>query len=724
MPKGDNSKINKKMPNTRSKKALEEEKRKLKENSKGPDDNGGDSDEDDEEYVDRTEMKKFFKKMFPNKSSKDIEKEMKEHEDCDKEKTKKKSPSAKKQNEKIETTTKEKSKKTKKLKNLKEEETSSSSSESDSDDSADSDFDSDVDPDELEGLVADQGKSLNIIFTIGGERETDDEDSSSEGSNSSSSDDDDELEDQYHAAFMGDKQREDDDECKESSDESSEDEAEKKVKKDKKKSTKKSPPAKELKSSKEDAELNEVEILDKFRDLAKDLAGTNKSSKILKEIVEMGEQKEKELKKTKKKTEKKQRGKNFIKFRKLVKEKNVMDDYKYFKKMEVKDQAGVLNQLEIVNKVSKINKPYRISLLESDIPEEYKSIALKKINSLRYMGPGDGEYYKIKTWVDTFMRIPFNTFETLPINIKDGVEPCHEFMAGAKKCLDDAAYGLNDAKMQIMQLIGQLISNPKAVGTAIAIKGPMGTGKTTLVKEGISKILKRPFAFIPLGGATDSSFLEGHSYTYEGSLWGKIVDILIQSKCMNPVFYFDELDKVSDTAKGEEIIGILTHLTDTSQNNEFHDKYFSEIDFDLSRALFIFSYNNEECINPILRDRMYKIETKGYNKKDKTVICDDYLAPKIQENVNFKKEDIIIPPDTLAYIIETYTEEEKGVRNLKRCIEIIYTKLNLYRLMKPETNLFEQDLSLKVEFPFTVTVDVVKKLIKKEEKMSFGHMYL
>ena len=113
--------------------------------------------------------------------------------------------------------------------------------------------------------------------------------------------------------------------------------------------------------------------------------------------------------------------------------------------------------------------------------------------------------------------------------------------------LDKAVYGLNDAKMQIMQLIGQWIVNPTAIGSAIAIKGPMGTGKTTLVKEGISKILNRPFALIALGGATDSSVLEGHGYTYEGSTWGKIVDILIQTKCSNPVIYFDELDKVSDT---------------------------------------------------------------------------------------------------------------------------------------------------------------------------------
>ena len=158
-------------------------------------------------------------------------------------------------------------------------------------------------------------------------------------------------------------------------------------------------------------------------------------------------------------------------------------------------------------------------------------------------------------------------------------------MENAKKTLDDAVYGLNDAKMQILQLIGQWIANPNAIGTAIAIKGPPGTGKTTLVKEGISKILNRPFAFLALGGATDSSYLEGHSYTYEGSSWGKIVDILITNKSMNPVIYFDELDKVSTTPKGEEITGILTHLTDTTQNTNFHDKYFSTIDFDISKAV-------------------------------------------------------------------------------------------------------------------------------------------
>ena len=421
------------------------------------------------------------------------------------------------------------------------------------------------------------------------------------------------------------------------------------------------------------------------------------------------------LKKKERNKESKVKNKNYKKFNKLVRSKDVLNDFKYFKKMSVEDQSKVIKQLKAVSSISSSTKPYRISLLESDMPDLYKSIALRKINTLRYMAPGEGEYNKVKNWVDTFMQIPFNKYCNLPINISDGTEKCHEFMERAKSNLDAAAYGLNDAKMQIMQFIGQLIANPTSVGTAIAIKGPMGTGKTTLVKEGISKILDRPFEFIALGGATDSSFLEGHSYTYEGSTWGKIVDILIKSKCMNPVIYFDELDKVSDTPKGEEIIGILTHLTDTTQNSGFHDKYFSEIDFDLSKVLFIFSYNDEDKINPILKDRMYRIQTNGYDSKQKIIIANNYLVPKVISNVNFNKEDITISDDTLKYIMDNYTNKEKGVRNLKRCIEIIYTKINLYRLMKPDTNLFEEDVSLSVTFPFTVTTDVVQKLIKKEE---------
>jgi len=155
-----------------------------------------------------------------------------------------------------------------------------------------------------------------------------------------------------------------------------------------------------------------------------------------------------------------------------------------------------------------------------------------------------------------------------------------------------------------------------------------------------------------------------------------------------------------------------------------HDKYFAEIDFDLSKCLFIFSYNDESLVNPILKDRMYRIQTKGYDKKQKTVIANDYLLPKIREQVRFTEEEIIIPEDSIHHIIDSHCNKEDGVRNLKRCLEIIYTKLNLYRLMKPGQNLFEGEMSLNVEFPFTVAKDTVDKLIKKSTDVNVSMLSL
>ena len=462
-----------------------------------------------------------------------------------------------------------------------------------------------------------------------------------------------------------------------------------------------------------------------FNTMIEGLTEVQRQNPIVKEMIADMKAKEVTYQMEKEQKQKKQKGKNTRKFKSLLREKNVMNDVKFFKEnMTPEQQRIVIKQMEEIKKFSDVEKPYRLQLLEADIPVAFKACAYKKINTLKYMEPGAGEYYKIKNWVDTFMQIPFGKFKHLPITIDDGIEKCHEFMENAKKTLDEAVFGLNDAKLQIMQMIGQLLVNPSAVGTAIAIKGPMGTGKTTLIKDGISKILGRDFAFIALGGATDSSFLEGHSYTYEGSLWGRIVDTIINCKCMNPVFYFDELDKVSDTPRGEEIIGILTHLTDTTQNSKFHDKYFAEIEFDLSRCLFIFSYNEEAKVNPILRDRMYRIHTKGYDQPQKTTIANNYLLPKIREQVKFNSTDILIPEETVHHLITNHTEKEDGVRNLKRCLEIIHTKLNLYRLMKPGTNLFESDMSIKVEFPLTVTPEIVDKLIKKNtETGSWTNMY-
>ena len=459
-----------------------------------------------------------------------------------------------------------------------------------------------------------------------------------------------------------------------------------------------------------------------------ELPELQKSNPVIKNVMKNLRNKEQKAFKQQERVSKKKKYKNTLKFRELLQQKNVMNDLNYFQeKMTVEQQEKVLLQMAELKALVDIEKPYRLSLLEASIPPRFKACAYNKLSTLKNMEPGCSEYNKVKHWVDDFMRIPFNKLNHLPVRIEDGIDKCHEFMENAKNTLDKAVYGLNDVKLQVMQMVGQWITNPDAIGNSIAIEGPPGTGKTTLVKEGISKILNREFVFIPLGGATDSSCLEGHSYTYEGSNCGLIVKQLIQCQSMNPIIYFDELDKISDTPKGEEIVGILTHLTDTSQNSKFHDKYFAEFDFDLSRCVFFFSYNDRSKVNRILLDRMHCIMTKGYELPQKAIIAKDYLLPIIREQVRFKFEDIILPEETINHIINTHTNKEDGVRNLKRCLEIIHTKLNLYRLMKPDTNLFESDMSIKVEFPITITPKIVDKLIKKMDGSDSGawkHMYM
>ena len=421
-------------------------------------------------------------------------------------------------------------------------------------------------------------------------------------------------------------------------------------------------------------------------------------------------------------------------------EDNNLSEIEFFKKkMSNADQMRVMREMVAVNKFALCDKPYRIRLLDIDIELKYKATVMHKLNVLESLEPGDPEYYKIKNWVDTFMRIPFGKHTDMSVSLsRDGLSACSDFMYHAKAQLDASVYGLDDAKMLILQFFGQWVTNPGAMGSSMAFMGPMGTGKTTLVKV-IAKILGRAFAFIALGGAGDSSFLEGHSYTYEGSAHGKIVQTTIDAKVMNPVFMFDELDKVSESPRGEEIVGILMHLTDSTQNNQFHDKYFSEIDFDLSKCLFIFSYNDESKVNPILRDRMYRIETKGYDAKEKIVIARKFLLPKIREEICFGEHEVLIPDEVLSLLITNhqYTQSEQGVRNLKRCLEIIHRKLNLFRLVVRRSpassaaaaaaaaadddddaraaSFFMGMSKMVVVFPYTVTLNDVPVLVKKED---------
>jgi ATP-dependent Lon protease len=638
--------------------------------------------EEGEVVIDKTKMHKLLNNLFPSRYMQEkVNNDKKEKEN----KNKKNSKSASKKVSK--------SSKHKKVVELESEE-----SESDESDSDESDESEELESDD-DGEVEENGM-YNIIFTLGGEEE-DDEDAYNE-------DDDKECDSDDEKMFMKEKYIEP------VNPESNMVEVD---------SSTKNKPTKNKKSKKNitvdsteltDVESEYLELVETKKTLSEQLK-LKPNSKVLQNAVQ-------ECNAAIKKLVKKARAKNAKTYHKLIhNDRKRTNEIDYFKKnLSNKEQLQVMKDLKEINSHINVEKPYRLALLDSKMPARFKATALQKLNVLRSMEPGDPEYYKIKNWVDTFMRVPFGVYKSLNVRMEDGIDVCHDFMENAKNQLDQCVYGLNDAKIQIMQMLGQWIANPSALGSAIAIKGPMGTGKTTLVKEGISKILGREFTFIALGGAGDSSFLEGHSYTYEGSSWGKIVQFLIDSKCMNPIIYFDELDKISDTPRGEEIVGILTHLTDTSQNNQFHDKYFAEVDFDLSKCLFIFSYNDESRVNPILRDRMYRIQTKGYDAKEKLVIARDYLLPKIREQVNFNESDVIIPDETIQYIVSNngFTKEEAGVRNLKRCLEIIYTKLNLFRLVKPDAKLFGKDFDIEVTFPFTVTKKAVDIFIKNDENQN------
>jgi ATP-dependent Lon protease len=246
--------------------------------------------------------------------------------------------------------------------------------------------------------------------------------------------------------------------------------------------------------------------------------------------------------------------------------------------------------------------------------------------------------------------------------------------------LEASVHGHDNAKRQLQRIIGQWI-NGESDGYAFGFEGPPGVGKTSLAKKGLAGCLKdengesRPVAFIAIGGSSNGSTLVGHNYTYVGSTWGKIVDILIEKKCMNPIIIIDELDKVSRSEHGKEIIGILTHLSDETQNNTFQDKYFTGIDLDLSKALWIFSYNDPASIDKILLDRIHRVKFDDLSLEDKIVIVKNYILPEIYKKLGLKPF-VKFSDEIIVYIIESYTYEP-GVRKLKEILYEILSEINL-----------------------------------------------
>jgi len=299
-----------------------------------------------------------------------------------------------------------------------------------------------------------------------------------------------------------------------------------------------------------------------------------------------------------------------------------------------------------------------------------------------------------------------------------------DYVTNVSATLDSAVHGHFQAKRQIERIVGQWISG-ESTGYCFGFEGPPGVGKTSLAKYGLANCLKnengesRPFAFIAMGGSSNGSTLEGHNYTYVGSMWGKIVDILMDKKCMNPIIFIDELDKISNTDHGREIVGILTHLIDSTQNDCFQDKYFNGIDLDLSKALFIFSYNDPGAVDKILLDRIHRIKFKHITLDEKLVICKNYLLPELYKKMGLENGVVELSEDNLKFIIEKYTCEP-GVRKLKELLFEIIGDINLKCIKMKTSDHDNHDshddacVSLALSLPITITNEEIKMKYLRE----------
>jgi hypothetical protein len=306
---------------------------------------------------------------------------------------------------------------------------------------------------------------------------------------------------------------------------------------------------------------------------------------------------------------------------------------------------------------------------------------------------------------------PITIINNINSNVSDilkTLENIGNYIENVRTTLDSAVHGHTSAKRQIERIIGQWITGESS-GYCFGFEGPPGVGKTSLAKYGLAKCLtnengeSRPFAFIAMGGSSNGSTLEGHNYTYVGSTWGKIVDVLMDKKCMNPIIFIDELDKISNTEHGREIIGILTHLIDSTQNDCFQDKYFSGIDLDLSKALFIFSYNNPEAVDRILLDRIHRIKFKHMTLDEKVTICTEYLLPEMYKKMGLNKNVIDFSKENIKYIIERYTCEP-GVRKLKELLFEIVGEINIQHIHNKTCQ----------ELPIVLTNEEIKLKFLKE----------
>ena len=383
---------------------------------------------------------------------------------------------------------------------------------------------------------------------------------------------------------------------------------------------------------------------------------------------------------------------------------------------------------------------YKTKLDNLKINDGNKAIISSKIEKLEEMSKTDGEYHKLKDYVRKITSVPFGKYANSEVT--------QEKVITAKKLLDKHVMFNYNAKDEILNY---LINDGNH---CISLFGPPGTSKSTLIQKGLSEALSRPMRVISLGGKKDASYLTGHSYTYEGAIAGRIVDILIETQVMNPIIYFDELDKMS----GKAINGVLTHLIDPSQNFDFHDNYFSGISFDLSKVLFVFSYNDATELDLVVSDRIKHIEVKVLSASEKVCVLKEITIPTaikkffgdgelyVEETERPKKRRRRLVEKVLPIVIKTRAPvnvkfedsclmhiakkyDNEGMRGLIKDIDHVVSRIKaLYFLRDSDKseiiNLRYGKLELDFDEEVVITADMYKEYFEKEIADKYHSMYI
>lgn len=317
---------------------------------------------------------------------------------------------------------------------------------------------------------------------------------------------------------------------------------------------------------------------------------------------------------------------------------------------ELSDLGGEPSEIdEIKNKITSV-----------ELPEDVKSKCLKELKRLKGLQPMSSEAGVIRSYLDTILSLPW------------GKESVDNFdLDNARSILDNEHFGMDKVKDRIIEQLAIMSLNKNANGITLLLDGSAGTGKSSIAKS-IAKSLGREFVRVSLGGVRDESEIRGHRRTYVGSLPGKIIAAFKKSKTMNPLILLDEIDKMSNDFKGDPSSAMLEVL-DPVQNKEFVDHYL-DLDFDLSKVLFVATSNYIGNIQKPLVDRMEVIKVDNYLETEKIAIARDYFCKKLQVECGLSHVSINFTNEALVELVRGYTAEG-GVRNLERKVKTIYRKI-------------------------------------------------